>query len=105
MSRNISVLHTTVLAAGELTPGPRQRVVVLGHYPLLERNNGVVGDLDLLRTHLRAAFGDVAHADTCARPDQLQPVIGVQRMHFQRGESDEKPRAGEARLVALMIAT
>src|SRR5438874_7103751 len=90
--------------AGELTPRPRERVVVLGHHPLLERNDGVVGDLDLLRAHLRAALGDVAHANTGARFDQLQSVVAVQRMHFQRREANEKPRPSKALLIALVVA-
>src|SRR5207248_7120301 len=68
------------------------------------RNDGVVGDLDLLRTYLRAALGDVAHADTCARFDQFQPVVAIQRMHLQRRKSDEEPRSSEAGFVALVIA-
>src|SRR3982074_692146 len=105
MSRSIGpLLHSAIVSAGELTPRPGERVVVLGDHPLFERNNGVVGDFDLLRTHLRAALGDVAHADAGARFDQLQPVIAVQRMHFQRREADKETRSREAAFVALVVA-
>src|SRR5437879_1862310 len=105
MSRSIGpLLHSATATAGELTPGPGQRVVVLSHHPLLERNNGVVSDFDLLRTDLRAALGDVAHADPGARLDQLQPVIAIQRMHLQSREADKEPRPSKAAFVALMVA-
>src|SRR5438094_564422 len=104
MSRNIVLLHPTVPSASELTPHPREWVVVFGYHPLLERNNGVVGDLDLLRTHLGTTLGDVAHADPCAGLEQLQPIVGVERMHLQRGQPDKKTRAGKTGFVALVVA-
>src|SRR5712691_10655234 len=105
MSRSIGpLLHSASAPAGELAPGPGQWIVVLRYYPLLERNNGIVGDFDLLRTHLRAALGDVAHADPRARLDQLQPVIAVQRMHLQGREADKEPRPSKPAFVALVVA-
>ena len=49
-----------------LPPGPGERVVVRVGHPLLERDDRVVGDLDVLRADLGAALRDVAQADAAA---------------------------------------
>ena len=44
------------------------RLVAPGHDPLLHRDDRVVGDLDVFRAHLGAAFGDVAQPDAVVLP-------------------------------------
>src|SRR5262245_13752306 len=44
-------------------PQARQRVIVFIDHAFLERDDGVVGDGDVLGADLRAALGDVAQAD------------------------------------------
>src|SRR5258708_3771486 len=83
---------------------PGQRVVELGHDPLLERDDRVVGDVDIFRADLAAALRDVAEAEAGLRPDELEAVVRVQRMHLERRVADEHPRAGEGRLVLLVVA-
>src|SRR5207302_2433498 len=40
-----------------------QRIVDLVHHALLERDDGVVGDVDAFRAHAGTALGDVAEPD------------------------------------------
>src|SRR6266536_1691933 len=90
-------------AAGDLPDEPHDRVDLVGH-PLLQRDDRVVGDVDVLGTHLGAALGDVAEADAALLPDELAPVVGVERVHLQLGVADEHARPREARLVLLVVA-
>src|SRR5207237_8749131 len=86
------------------TERPRDRVVMSAHPALLERDDRVVRDVDVLRADLGAALGDVAEADAVLRADEVDALVRVERMHLERRESDEQPRAGEASLVLLVIA-
>ena len=60
----------------DLAAEPRHRVVVGVDHPLLERDDGVVGDLDVLWADLSAALGDVALAETHLLLDELTTVVG-----------------------------
>src|SRR5213593_3810233 len=53
----------------DLPAQPENRIVEAVHDTLLQRNYGVVGDADALRTDLRAAAGNVAHPGTQFAPD------------------------------------
>src|SRR5215467_2339899 len=90
-----------------LLPGPApaqradrrpQRVEVKVVHPLLERDDGVVGDVDVLGAHLLAAFGDVAEAGAGIALEQRPAVEHVARMHLQAGDPDH-----EARTVVLLL--
>src|SRR5438552_4338853 len=72
------------------------------HHPFLERDDGVVGDGDPLRAHLRAALRDVAVADPVRVAERREPVLDVEGMHLQRGHVHEEARAYEA-LVQTMV--
>src|SRR4051794_23369653 len=50
-----------LVAEPDLVAQPHQRVVLAVHDSFLHRDDGVVGDLDVLGAHLGAALGDVAH--------------------------------------------
>src|SRR5258707_3977474 len=76
---------------------PGQRVVELGHDPLLERDDRVVGDVDVLRTDLGAALRDVAEPDAGLRPQELEAVVRVERLHLERRATPEHPGTGEGR--------
>ncbi len=54
-----------------------------------------------LRADLRATLGDVAVAHAVGGAQLRQPVLGVERMHLERGHVDEEPRADE--LVLLVV--
>src|ERR1700674_4448700 len=64
-------------------------------HALLQRNDCIVRDLDVLRTHLRAALCDVAVTDTGFAFQQGSPVERVLRMHFQPRDPDHEPRTVE----------
>src|SRR5919197_5252504 len=100
---SLSIRFPSCLSSRKLTPGPYERVIVLGDDPLFEGDDRVVGDLDLLGTHLGAALGDVAEAQASARFDQLEPIVTVEWVHLQRRQADEEARTGEARLIRLVV--
>src|SRR6266545_5328073 len=73
------------------------------HHPLLERDDGVVGDGDALGADGGAALGDVAEADPVRLAELLAPVEGVEGVHFERRGVDQVARAHEL-LVQVMVA-
>src|SRR5882672_5607645 len=73
------------------------------HHALFQRDNGVIGNLNVFRTDMGAAFGDVAVADVESFSQLADPVFGVERMHFKGGDVDEKAWADEFG-VLVMIA-
>src|SRR5262245_56969136 len=81
--------------AGDLPGEPDDRVVLLRHQPFLEGNDGVVGDVDVLRAHVGAALGDVAVSEPGLGLRQLQAVVDVERVHLELGNAHEEagPRA------------
>src|SRR4029453_3376198 len=92
------------VAAADLVPQPGDRVVADVGDPLLEGDDGVVGDVDVLRADLGAALGDVAQPEAHLAAEQVTPVAGLQGVHLQLGVADEHARAGEAGLVLLVVA-
>src|SRR5271167_899671 len=58
-------------------------------HTLLQRNDRIVRDVDLLRTHFRAALGDVAKADAELIFEHARARLRVERMHFERGNPYE----------------
>src|SRR3569833_2405152 len=60
------------------------RIEELVHNALLQRNDRVIRDRNVLRTHLRASLGDVAVADSVRLTKLRHPVGRVERMHLQR---------------------
>src|SRR5947207_2049441 len=74
-------------ASGELSPGPDDRVVELGHHSFLQGNDGIVGNVDVFGAHVGAALGDVAEAQPGLRFDQLESIVGVQGVHLQRRQA------------------
>src|SRR6267143_2150100 len=73
-----------LLRGAELAQQPHHGIEELVGHPLLERDDGVVGDVDVLGADLGAALGDVAEADALLRTDELEAVVGVERMHLER---------------------
>src|SRR5439155_15485018 len=89
--------------AEELPPGDLDWVVISIGHPLLERDDRVVGDFDVLRADLRAAFGDVAVADAAPVPEVRGAVGAIHRMQLQAGRADQESRTQE-RVPRLMVA-
>src|SRR5262245_8931866 len=71
------------------------RVVISVHNSFFERNDRVVRDLDALRTNLCAALGDIAVSRAQLAFEKRQSVAGVQRVHLQAGDTNQKPRPAE----------
>ena len=80
-----------------------QRVVAAVGDALLERDERVVGDVDVLGAHLGAALGDVAVAQAVVVDGHLAAVDGVERVHVQLGDPHEEARTGERGLVLLVV--
>src|SRR6202034_1909905 len=93
-----------LVAPPDLAAEPGHRVIGGVHHPFFHRDDGVVGDLDVLGADLGAALGDVAHAEPGLLSDQLAAVVGVERVHLELGEADEEPGPGVVGLVLLVIS-
>src|SRR3990170_2520443 len=91
------------LATADLAQDPAHRVVVAVGYAFLERDDGVVRDVDVLRTDLGAALRDVAVADARRFAYQLRAVDGIQRVHLQLRQPHQEARPEEARLVLRVV--
>src|SRR6266849_9488595 len=82
---------------------PPQWIVDLVHHPLLEGDDGVVGDGDAFRANARAALRDVAKPHSLRLPHLADAVLHVERVHLQRSDVQEEARADEL-LVHLVLA-
>src|SRR5579863_5307654 len=71
------------------------------HHALFQRDDRIVGDVDLLGAHLGAAFGDVAQADAEFVLEHAGARLRIERVHFESRNPDEKPRSSE--LLYLMV--
>src|SRR5215216_5049788 len=76
------------LSTADLVTEPHQRIVLAADDSLFERDQSIVGDLDLLRADLGAALGDVAVAQAVLLLRRQLAVDaglcrGVQRVHVQ----------------------
>src|SRR6059058_3245824 len=78
-----------------------QGIVKLVHYALLERDDGVVRNVDLFGTNLRAALRDITIAQAKLILEQPRAAESVQRMHFQSRDANEETRAGELFLLVV----
>src|SRR5262249_24696457 len=93
----------SALLAPELVQEPHDRIECVGG-PFLERDDPVVGDVDVLGTHLGAALRDVAEPDTRVVLDEARAVARVQRMHVEARQLDEEARTRERALLVLVVA-
>jgi len=85
------------------SPEPTQWIVKLIHHPFLQRNDSVVRDLDAFRANLRATLRDVAIANALRVSQFFDAILGVERMHLQRGDMNQKSRSDEF-VVHLVVA-
>jgi hypothetical protein len=81
----------------------RHRIKELVNHTLLQRDDGVVGDGDVLGAHLCAALGDVAVADAVFVFEVGDPVFGVEGVHFEGRGVDEEAGADEL-IVFVVVA-
>ena len=93
--KNRSVLHGFFLAGAEFAHQPHEGVVEAVDDPFLQRNDGVVGDADMFRACFGATANDVAQAGTTLVLDLLDPIVGIEGVHVEAGETRHEARAGE----------
>src|SRR5712675_1962512 len=86
-----------------LSDNPNQRIVKFVHHPLLQRNNGVIRNVNIFRADLRATFRDVAKPDAQLILQQLRPRNAIHRMHFQSRHAHKKSRSAKL-LVLVMVS-
>src|ERR1035437_9844478 len=84
-----------VAAAEHHTTHPAHRVPVLVRLALLERDDRVVGDVDVFRAQLGAALGDVATPEPTLGARLLGAIEDVLGMHLQPRDTHEEPRSIE----------
>lgn len=71
--------------AEETAEEPGYRIIELGDDSFLQRDDGVVGDLDFLGADFGAAFRDVAETDVPFVFEIAKTVGCVFRMHLETG--------------------
>ena len=97
---SVSLALATFLAPHE-SPDPGNGVVKGTGHALLQRNNGIVSDVDVFGTDLRTAFGDVAQANAEGILELAQAVCCIEGMHGQG--SDAHHEAWSGKVVAPMV--
>jgi hypothetical protein len=90
-----------VRLAADLPEQHGQWIVKLVHHALFERDDGVVGDANLLGADLGATLGDVAKAKAELILEKARAVAAIEGMHFEAGDSNEEARAGELLLLVV----
>src|SRR2546426_9168284 len=89
--------------SSELPQQPDDGIEFVSH-PLLERDDPVVGDVDVLRADLGTALRDIAQSDARVPLGELRPILGVERVHVEARDVDEEARHGEDPLLLLVVA-
>src|SRR5260370_42028129 len=87
--------------AADLPEQHSHGIVKLVDHALFERDDGVVGDVNVLRANLSTTLGDIAIAQAKLILQQAGAVATVERMHFQASDSNEEARAGELLLLVV----
>src|SRR5882672_3119843 len=87
----------------ELSDQPKERIEIAVRHPFLERDDAIVGDLDVLGADLGAAARDVAEARPELPSDRGNAVRRVQRVHLEGGQADHQARPDE-RVLARLVA-
>src|SRR5436190_19117644 len=80
-----------------------QRIIKSIHDPLFQRNDSIVSDGDFFGADFGAALGDVAVTDAMSLFQFRQAILGIERMHLQRGRVNQEARADE--LIVLLMLT
>src|SRR5437867_7131874 len=88
--------------APEPAPEAAQGVVEVVHDAFLQRDDGIVGDVDRLRADLRAALRDVAEADPGLLPEVSGARGDVERVHLEARQADEEAGAREVILLVVV---
>src|SRR2546421_3455991 len=95
-------LYGLLALAPELAGHPQDRIRMGAYGPLLERDDGVVGDVDVLRADLLAALGDIAHRGPALAVQQAGAVEGVFGVHLQGRDAHHVARPVVLRLFTVV---
>src|SRR4029077_14029700 len=95
--------ETDLYVVSEYPQQLRHGIVEPIDHPFLQGNDRIVGDGDGLWTDFRAAFRDVAVADSVLTLQIDRAVPGIERVHFEGRRVDQVPGADEP-VEHLMIA-
>src|SRR5208337_3292746 len=85
LSRHWSVFPVPLLFAKNAPNNTSDRIVELVDYTFLQRNDRVIGDVDILGADFGAALGDVAESHSAFFFQILQTIGRILRMHLQTG--------------------
>jgi len=105
LSKNAWWMTSTIRLAGLEKTAPEvaaNRIVEVIHHAFFERYDGIVSDGDMLGTNISATLGDVTKTDTLRLLQFGHTILGVKRVHLQRGSVNEEARADEF-LVLVMV--
>src|SRR5437867_1686493 len=80
-------------ASREPAPDATDRVVEVVHHAFLQRDDGVVGDVDRLGTDLGAALGDVAVSDPGRLLEVRRARDDVEGTHLEARDADQEAGA------------
>src|SRR6266581_2158749 len=95
-------VDSSLLLPRQLSQEPTHWIVEIIYNSLFERNDRVVGDVDVFGTNFRAAFSDVAVADTELLFQQLGSIQTVKRMHFKPRHAHKESRPAELFLLVVI---
>src|SRR3954462_7420816 len=73
----------------------QNRIVEVIYHAFLQWDDGVIGDVNVLGAHFRAALRDVATPDTHFILQQFRARHRIERMHLQARHAHEEPRPGK----------
>src|SRR5262249_4463289 len=93
---------STIRSSSEFPPDPPQWIVELVDDAFLQRNDGVVGDVNVLGTDFGTALGDVAVADASLLLQISAARRHIERVHLEAGDADKEARSGEAILLIVI---
>src|SRR4030095_2653313 len=74
------------------SPEPPQWIIKFIHHAFFQRDDPVIGDLNTFRAYFRTALGDVAIADALCVSQFLDPMLGVERVHLECSDMNQKTR-------------
>src|SRR5271154_144874 len=91
-----------VRRSADLSRDPHQRIVISVHDALLQRNDGIVRDMDVLGTNFRAALRNIAVAQPQLILQHLQARNSIQRMHLESRYAYKESRPAKLRLLVVI---
>src|SRR5947207_5548371 len=97
-----SARRSISLLPRQLSQEPTHWIVEIIYNSLFQRNDRVVGDVDVFGANLGAAFSDVAVADTELLFQQLGSIQTVKRMHFKPRHAHKESRSAELFLLVVI---